>query len=145
MGLAMTNIVTALREDGRFSTFLKAMDAAGITNILSVEGPFTVFAPTDSAFAGIPENFLEDIMRDQERATDLLTAHIVPERLTGYDLMGRGSVETLQGSSIRVDASADRIYVDDAYVVSRDIDCSNGVIHAIDTVLLPEQAEAIPA
>lgn len=139
----MKNIIGTLQEEGRFSRLLELVRAAEIESILQGAGPFTLFAPTDAAFAGIPEQAMHDIVHSQERAVDLLTYHIVPERLTANDLMERSSVATLQGADLRVEASADRVMVNDAHVVAADIEAGNGVCHAIDTVLLAQPAEAV--
>ncbi len=139
----MKNIIETLQEEGRFAHLLDLVRAAGIESVLAGAGPFTLFAPTDAAFGGIPEQILHDIVHDRQRANDLLTYHILPERLTANDLMDLSSVATLQGENLRIEASADRVMVNDAHVVTADIECTNGVCHAVDTVLLPQPVEAV--
>ncbi len=139
----MKNIVETLQEEGRFERLLDLIRAAGTESVLAGAGPFTLFAPTDAAFGGIPDRILHDIVHDRQRAVDLLTYHIVPRRLTANDLMDLASVETLQGTDLMIEASADRVMVNDAHVVAADIDAANGVCHAIDTVLLAKPAEAV--
>ncbi|MDN7025988.1 fasciclin domain-containing protein [Methanoculleus sp. FWC-SCC1] len=139
----MQNIIDTLQDEGRFSRLLELVRAAEIESILQGAGPFTLFAPTDAAFGGIPEQVMHDIVHSRQRAADLLTYHIVPERLTANDLMERSAVATLQGADLRIEASADRVMVNDAHVVAADIEAGNGVCHAIDTVLLTQSAAQI--
>jgi uncharacterized surface protein with fasciclin (FAS1) repeats len=139
----MKNIVETALEDVRFSMLVTAIRAADLEDMLTSPGPFTVFAPTDSAFRGIPETLLKDILDDRQKIGALLSYHIVPEKLTANDLMGRRIVVSLQGGELRIKASADQVMVNDAHVVAADIECTNGICHAIDTVLLPRRTETI--
>jgi uncharacterized surface protein with fasciclin (FAS1) repeats len=142
MGKAMLNIIDTAKEDGRFSLLLEAIRAAGIENVLAAEGPFTVFAPTDRAFGRIPKPVFDDILSDRKKIADLLTYHVVAERLTANDLMGMDSVRTSHGDELSIEASADCVVVNDEQVIQADIECTNGIIHALDTVLVPRSAEA---
>jgi len=109
---------------------------ADLVDVLKGEGPFTVFAPTDAAFAKIPAKDLEALLADKEKLAAVLTYHVVPGKVMAADVAGLSSAETVQGQSLRIDTS-DGVRVDGARVVKTDVVASNGVIHVIDTVILP--------
>ena len=113
------------------------MQAAGLVDTLKGEGPFTVFAPTDEAFAKIPQADLEALLADKDKLTAVLTYHVVAGKVMAADVVSMTSAETVQGSSLTIDAT-DGVKVDNAAVTATDIKASNGVIHVIDTVLMPE-------
>jgi uncharacterized surface protein with fasciclin (FAS1) repeats len=121
---------------GSFDTLVTAVKAAGLVETLKGEGPFTVFAPTDEAFAKIPPADLEALLADQEQLRAVLTYHVVPGKVMAAEVVGLESARTVQGQSISIDAS-DGVRVDGARVVQTDLEASNGVIHVIDTVILP--------
>lgn len=132
-------IIDVAQEAGTFNTLLKALDAAELTAVLKGDGPFTVYAPTDDAFAKLPEGTLEEWLmpenRDQLRA--VLTYHVVASQVTASDATEMESTETLGGKVLNITSQDDRIMVNEANVVAADIEASNGIIHAIDTVLIP--------
>ncbi len=134
------DIVDTAVSAGSFNTLVTAVKAAGLVDTLKGEGPFTVFAPTDEAFAKLPagtvEALLEPTNRDQLVA--ILTYHVVPGRIMASDIAGQEtSVKTVQGQSIAVNAM-DGVWVDAANVIGADVEASNGVIHVIDSVIMPK-------
>ena len=122
---------------GSFNTLVTAVKAADLVDTLKGDGPFTVFAPTDDAFAKIPADKLQALLKDQEALTKVLTYHVGPGKVMARDVIKTDSAKTVQGQSIRI-SKADGVSVDNAKVVKTDIETSNGVIHVIDTVILPE-------
>lgn len=128
---------TAVAADN-FTTLIKAVEAAGLVKTLKGEGPFTVFAPTDEAFAKIPEETLNGLLDDKEALTKVLTYHVVPGKVMATDVVGMDSAATVQGQSIDISTVDGTVMVDDAKVVQTDIEASNGVIHVIDSVIMPE-------
>jgi uncharacterized surface protein with fasciclin (FAS1) repeats len=130
-----TIVETAIAA-GSFETLVAAVKAAGLVDVLSGEGPFTVFAPTDEAFAKLPEGTIEALLADKEKLTAVLTYHVVPGKVKAKDVMKLTSAKTVQGKELTIDTS-DGVKVDNATVVKADIEASNGVIHVIDTVLIP--------
>lgn len=124
---------------GNFSTLVKAVQEAGLVDTLKGEGPFTVFAPTDEAFAKIPADQLQALLADKEALTAVLTYHVVPGKVLSDDLVALDSATTVQGSDIDIDVS-NGVRVDSAKVVSADIVASNGIIHVIDTVIMPQSS-----
>ena len=138
---AAADIVETASEAGSFQTLLTAVEAAGLVETLKGEGPFTVFAPTDEAFAKLPEGTVEDLLKpeNQDQLKAILTYHVVPGKTMSSDIAGKAlEVETVQGETIAIDASDGAVMVDDATVVQADIETDNGVIHVIDTVLMPQ-------
>ena len=124
---------------GSFNTLVAAIQAAGLVETLAEGGPFTVFAPTDEAFAQIPEADLQALLANKEMLTQVLLYHVVAGEVPASAVMGITSAETVQGSDVSVKITADgKVMLNDATVVSTDIEASNGIIHVIDTVLLPE-------
>ena len=123
---------------GDFNTLVAAVTAAGLVETLQGEGPFTVFAPTDAAFAALPEGTVEALLEDPEGAlTDILLYHVVAGEVMSGDLSDGMTAETVQGSSITVGIVDGVVTIDGATVVAADIEASNGVIHVIDAVILP--------
>ena len=138
---AAADIVETASEAGSFQTLLTAAEAAGLVDTLKSDGPFTVFAPTDEAFAKLPEGTVEDLLKpeNQDQLKAILTYHVVPGKTMSSDIAGKElEVETVQGETIAIDASDGTVMVDDATVVQADIETDNGVIHVIDTVLMPQ-------
>lgn len=126
-------------NDGRFTTLVAALDAAGLVDTLSNDGPFTVFAPTDDAFAKLPAGTVEALLNDIPTLTDILLYHVVSGEVNAETVMtldGK-SVETLSGDSVVVKIDMGKVYINDAQVIITDIAASNGVIHVVDTVILP--------
>jgi uncharacterized surface protein with fasciclin (FAS1) repeats len=132
------NIVEIASSAGSFNTLVTAVKAAGLVETLSGEGPFTVFAPTDEAFAQIPQDQLEALLADKEALTAVLTYHVVPGKVMASDVVGLTSAETVNGQSLNIHVMDGKVMIDDAQVVTTDIEATNGVIHVIDKVILPE-------
>jgi uncharacterized surface protein with fasciclin (FAS1) repeats len=130
------NIVETAREAGSFTTLVAAVEAAGLAGTLAEGGPFTVFAPTDEAFAKLPAGAVESLLADPAKLTDVLTYHVVPGRVTASDAAGLASAPTVQGSDLPISTDGG-VHVGDASVVSADIEAGNGLIHVIDRVLVP--------
>lgn len=130
------NIVETAREAGSFTTLLAAVDAAGLGETLASTGPFTVFAPSDEAFAQLPEGTVESLLEDTAKLTDVLTYHVVPGRVTAAEVVHLAAAPTVQGGELPI-SIAGGVHVGGASVVSADIEASNGLIHVIDRVLLP--------
>ena len=131
------DIVDTAIAAGQFNTLAKALTAAGLVETLKGDGPFTVFAPTDDAFAKLPKGTLESLLADKEKLTAILTYHVVPGKVLAADVVKLESAKTVQGSSVTIDTS-NGVKVDGANVVKTDIMTSNGVIHVIDSVILPK-------
>ncbi len=132
------DIVETAQGAGDFSTLLAAAEAAGLVETLKGEGPFTVFAPTDAAFEALPEGTVESLLMPENKAqlTSILTYHVVPGKVMSGDLTDGMTATTVEGGDITIDLG-DGVMVNDANVVSADIEASNGVIHVIDKVIMP--------
>ncbi|MBK5926104.1 fasciclin domain-containing protein [Rhodobaculum claviforme] len=140
VALARTGtIVDVAAGNPDFSTLVTAVQAAGLVETLQGPGPFTVFAPTDAAFAALPAGTLEGLLEDTEALTAILTYHVVPGLMTAEFLTGqRGRIEMVNGGFIHMDATGDGVRINrSASVTAADVQASNGVIHVIDRVLLP--------
>jgi uncharacterized surface protein with fasciclin (FAS1) repeats len=132
----MKSIIETAIEAGSFSTLATALTAAGLIETLSGEGPFTVFAPTDEAFAKIPAETLTAVFADKDKLTAILTYHVVAGKVLAADVVKLDKATTLQGTDVTIDAS-NGVKINDATVVTADVEATNGVIHVIDTVLMP--------
>ncbi|MCK2183752.1 fasciclin domain-containing protein [Halomonas getboli] len=134
------DIVDTAVEAGQFETLVAAVKAAGLVETLKGEGPFTVFAPTDEAFAALPEGTVDELLKPENRdtLTAVLTYHVVPGRIMAEDAMAADSASTVQGQDISITTMDGQVMVNDATVIQPDIEASNGVIHVIDGVLMPE-------
>ncbi len=131
------DIVAVAQQVGSFGTLVTALGAADLVETLQGPGPFTVFAPTDAAFAKIPAEQLNALLADKDQLRAVLTYHVVPGKVPAADVVKLDSVKTVQGSAVTIDAS-DGVRVDGARVTTADVPASNGVIHVIDTVILPK-------
>jgi len=131
------DIVDTAVKAGSFKTLATALEAAGLVKTLKGDGPFTVFAPTDEAFAKLPKGTVEALLKDKEKLTAVLTYHVVSGKVKAADVVKLRTAKTVQGQSVKIDAT-EGVKIDNAKVVKADIDCTNGVIHVIDTVLLPK-------
>ncbi|NIR28395.1 MAG: fasciclin domain-containing protein [Gammaproteobacteria bacterium] len=131
------DIVDTAVAAGSFNTLVTAVKEADLVETLKGEGPFTVFAPTDDAFAKIPQDQLDALLADKDALRKVLTYHVVPGKVTAADVVKMRSVKTVEGQSISIKAGSD-VMVDDARVVKTDVMASNGVIHVIDTVIMPK-------
>jgi uncharacterized surface protein with fasciclin (FAS1) repeats len=134
------DIVVVATDAGVFGTLLKAATAAGLVETLQSEGPFTVFAPTDEAFAALPEGTLEALLADPEALKKVLLYHVVEGKITSDQIVGMTTATSVEGSPIAISVKDDTVYLNDsAKVVTADVMASNGVIHIIDAVLLPPE------
>jgi uncharacterized surface protein with fasciclin (FAS1) repeats len=133
---AAADIVDTAVSAGQFNTLVKAVQAAGLVDTLKGKGPFTVFAPTDAAFAKLPAGTLEALLADKQKLAQVLTYHVVPGKVTAADVKP-GSVQTVQGQFLSLQADKSGVTVNSAKVVKADVMADNGVIHVIDTVVLP--------
>ena len=130
------DIVETAVAAGSFKTLVTAVQAAGLVDTLKGPGPFTVFAPTDEAFAKIPKATLDALLKDKAALTKVLTYHVVPGKVMAKDVKA-GKVKTVQGGEITISTTGG-VMVDNAKVVATDVEASNGVIHVIDTVIMPK-------
>jgi uncharacterized surface protein with fasciclin (FAS1) repeats len=131
------DIVDTAVAAGSFKTLATALEAAGLIETLKGEGPFTVFAPTDEAFAKIPEADLKALLADKEKLTKVLTYHVVAGKVMAADVVKLKEAKTVEGGSVTIDTS-DGVKVDGAKVIKTDVMATNGVIHVIDTVIMPK-------
>ncbi len=132
------DIVDTAVGAGSFNTLVTAVKEAGLVETLKGAGPFTVFAPTDEAFAKIPKATLEGLLKDKEALKKVLLYHVVSGKVMAADVVKIKSAKTVQGSSAKVTVKGDKVMIDNASVVKTDIACTNGVIHVIDTVIMPK-------
>lgn len=135
---AKKDIVDTAVAAGNFETLVAAVSAAGLVDTLKGDGPFTVFAPTDEAFAALPEGTVEGLLEDIPTLTKILTYHVVPGKVMSTDLTDGMTATTVEGGTITIDLG-DGVKINNASVTAADIETSNGVIHVIDTVLLPAE------
>ena len=143
-----TNVLAAAKKDivdtavaaGDFKTLAAALQAAGLVDTLKGPGPFTVFAPTDEAFAKLPAGTVEELLKpeNKEKLVAILTYHVVPGRVMAKDVMNLSTAKTVNGKSVTITQQNGVVMVDNAKVIQTDIAASNGVIHVIDSVLLPQ-------
>lgn len=139
------SVVAVLRTDGRFTTLLSALDAAGLTAVLEAQPAVSIFAPTDEAFAAVPEAERTRLMdpANREELRSLLLYHVIAADVQSSQIAGaRGGVPTAGGAQVQLDGTGDAIKIDDATVVTADIDASNGAVFAIDKVLMPSASQA---
>ena len=134
------DIVDTAVSAGQFTTLVTAVKAAGLVDTLKGAGPFTVFAPTDAAFAKLPKGTVEELLKPENKAklTAILTYHVVPGKVLAADVAKVKDAKTVQGQAVTVAATGGKVTIDRAQVVKADVAASNGVIHAIDTVLMPK-------
>ena len=132
------NIVETAMAAGSFNTLVTAVQAAGLVETLSGEGPFTVFAPTDEAFAQIPADQLSALLADKEALTAVLTYHVVAGKVMAEDVVKLSSATTVNGQDVDIKVWDGAVMIDDAQVTTADIDTTNGVIHVINKVILPK-------
>jgi uncharacterized surface protein with fasciclin (FAS1) repeats len=147
--LAVTSFATAAEKDivdtavgaGDFKTLVTAVKAAGLVDTLKGKGPFTVFAPTDEAFAKLPKGTVESLLKpeNKEKLQAVLKYHVVPGNVKAADVVKLKEAETAQGQAVKITVKDKKVMVDNANVVKTDIECSNGVIHVIDAVILPKE------
>ncbi len=123
-----------------FTTLVAALKSADLVEALSGTGPFTVFAPTDDAFAKLPAGTIDSLLKpeNKEQLTQILTYHVVPGRVDAATVVGLPNAKTLGGQSVDIRVDGSTVMINDARVVQADIECANGIIHVVDTVLLPK-------
>jgi uncharacterized surface protein with fasciclin (FAS1) repeats len=138
----MADIVDTAVAAGNFKTLVTAVKAAGLVDTLKSKGPFTVFAPTDDAFAKLPKGTVEGLLKDIPKLKSVLTYHVVPGKVMAADVVKLKTAKTVQGQDIKIDASKWHLHknvkINDANVIKADIATDNGVIHVIDKVILPK-------
>jgi uncharacterized surface protein with fasciclin (FAS1) repeats len=132
------DIVETAVAAGSFTTLAKALEAAGLVDTLKGAGPFTVFAPTDEAFAKLPAGTLEALLKDKAKLKSILLYHVVAGKVMAKDVVGLKSAKSVQGSGIKVTAANGKVRVNNANVIKTDVAASNGIIHVIDTVIMPK-------
>jgi uncharacterized surface protein with fasciclin (FAS1) repeats len=135
---ALGTIVDAAVANGSFKTLVAAVKAAGLVETLQGEGPYTVFAPTDDAFAKLPAGTVESLLGDPDALREVLLYHVVPGKVPASDVVSLSSAKTAQGSMVDIQVRDGAVQVDEASVIATDIETSNGIIHVIDTVIIPE-------
>ncbi|WP_017298027.1 fasciclin domain-containing protein [Nodosilinea nodulosa] len=132
----MANIVDTAVSAGSFNTLVAAVKAAGLVDTLKGTGPFTVFAPTDDAFAKLPTGTVDALLKDVPKLKKILTYHVVSGKVMAADVTKMTSATTVEGSDVKIDAS-EGVKINDSTVTTADVAADNGVIHIIDTVLMP--------
>ena len=135
--------IAEIAVDGGFNTLVTALDAAGLVETLSGEGAFTVFAPTDEAFAALPDGMLEDLLADPNALKQILLYHVVGDVVMAETVVTLDNAETLEGSTVAIEVVDGNVFLNDSQVTSTDIEASNGVVHVIDKVLVPEMEDAV--
>lgn len=137
---ASKDIVDTAVAAGSFKTLATALQAAGLVDTLKGKGPFTVFAPTDEAFAKLPAGTVDDLLKpeNKEKLVAILTYHVVPGKVLAAQVTKMNSAKTVNGQFLAISVNGDTVMVDNAKVIKTDILCSNGVIHVIDSVMLPK-------
>lgn len=134
---APKDIVDIAVADGRFTTLVAAVQAAGLVDTLKGAGPFTVFAPTDEAFAKLPAGTVEGLLKDTAKLKDILLYHVVAGKVMAADVVKLTSADTVLGQPVAIKVEGGKVMINEATVIITDIEASNGVIHVIDTVILP--------
>ena len=135
--------IAEIAVDGGFNTLVAALEAADLVETLSGEGTFTVFAPTDEAFAALPDGMLEDLLADPNALKQILLYHVVGDVVMAETVVTLDNAETLEGSTVAIEVVDGNVFLNDSQVTSTDIEASNGVVHVIDKVLVPEMEEAV--
>ena len=141
----LNDIVDTAVADGRFTTLVAGLQAAELVETLKGEGPFTVFAPTDEAFAALPAGTLDELLKPENKQslTDILLYHVVPGNVMAADVAGMTSATTVLGEDVAIKVDMGDVYINDAKVIVTDIQTSNGIIHVLDAVIMPAMDEAI--
>ena len=132
------DIVATAQANGSFKTLVKALTAADLVKVLQGKGPFTVFAPTDAAFAKLPAGALDGLLKDKKKLSSVLTYHVVAGSHKAAEVKKGVALKTVQGGPVQPKLEGSTVLINGAKVVTADIQCSNGVIHVIDTVLMPK-------
>jgi uncharacterized surface protein with fasciclin (FAS1) repeats len=132
----LKNLIETAINAGKFKTLIIALREAGLYDILSSEGPYTIFAPTDEAFSKLPDKTIDNLLKDKERLTDILTYHVIANRVFSKDVTSLQKANTINGKQVKI-KTGNNVKIDNARIIKSDIKCTNGVIHIIDEVLLP--------
>jgi uncharacterized surface protein with fasciclin (FAS1) repeats len=137
---AQLDVLETAVSSGSFETLAAALEAANLADTLKGAGPFTVFAPTDEAFAKLPRGLVKILLQpdSKDKLTAILTYHVLPERVTAEEIVHLSSAKTLNGEPLQITANQGHVQVNQSRLISADILCSNGIIHVIDSVLIPE-------
>ncbi|HHF2857886.1 fasciclin domain-containing protein [Vibrio diabolicus] len=139
-GMMKADIVDVATENGSFNTLVAAVKAADLVDTLKGEGPFTVFAPTDDAFAKLPDGTVDMLLmpENKDKLVSILTYHVVPGKVMAADVVKLDKAATVQGQDVMIKTMGDKVMVNDANVMATDVKAKNGVIHVIDTVIMPK-------
>ncbi|QIS00717.1 fasciclin domain-containing protein [Vibrio diabolicus] len=139
-GMMKADIVDVATENGSFNTLVAAVKAADLVDTLKGEGPFTVFAPTDDAFAKLPDGTVDMLLMPEkkDKLVSILTYHVVPGKVMAADVVKLDKATTVQGQDVMIKTMGDKVMVNDANVMATDVKAKNGVIHVIDTVIMPK-------
>ncbi|UDY84703.1 fasciclin domain-containing protein [Vibrio diabolicus] len=139
-GMMKADIVDVATENGSFNTLVAAVKAADLVDTLKGEGPFTVFAPTDDAFAKLPDGTVDMLLmpENKDKLVSILTYHVVPGKVMAADVVKLDKAATVQGQYVMIKTMGDKVMVNDANVMATDVKAKNGVIHVIDTVIMPK-------
>jgi uncharacterized surface protein with fasciclin (FAS1) repeats len=135
--VSTANLVETADSAGNFTTLLAAAQASGLASILADGGPYTVFAPTDEAFKKLPAGTVDTLLKNPDQLREVLLYHVVPGKVLAADVVSLDSAKTAQGSDVAIQVANGGVMVNNASVIATDIEASNGVIHVIDTVILP--------
>jgi uncharacterized surface protein with fasciclin (FAS1) repeats len=137
----VVDIVETAIESGKFKTLVTALKAADLVKTLKGKGPFTVFAPSDEAFAKLPEGVLAELLKpeSQKKLAGILTYHVVPQSLMASDVSKLKKIKTVQGTEVMIEVKDGKVLVNKSTIVGTDIKCTNGVIHVVDAVLIPKE------
>jgi uncharacterized surface protein with fasciclin (FAS1) repeats len=133
----LKNLIETAIDAGNFKILINAIQEAGLFETLSTDGPYTIFAPTDEAFSKLPAGTLENLIHDKEKLTDLLTYHVLPNKVMAAQVSNLKTADTVNGKKLTIKTSSD-LKIDSAKVIKTNIKCTNGIIHVIDEVLLPK-------
>lgn len=140
-GASAADIVDTAVAAGDFTTLVKAVKAAGLAETLKGAGPYTVFAPTDEAFAKLPPGALDGLLKDTDKLKKVLLYHVVSGKVMAADVTTMKMAKSVEGAPIKISAKGEKVMVDKANVVKTDIACDNGVIHVIDAVMMPKMSK----
>ncbi len=133
----MKNLVQTAIAEGNFKTLIRVIQETGLVDILSVEGPFTIFAPTDQAFAKLPKGTMEKLLKDKEKLTEILTYHVILDRVMVKQVLTIRKANTVNGKDLSINIK-NGVKIDKANIIKTDIECINGILHIIDEVLIPK-------
>lgn len=133
----MKNLVQTAIAEGNFKTLIRVIQETGLIDILSIEGPFTIFAPTDQAFAKLPKGTMEKLLKDKEKLTEILTYHVILDRVMVKQVLKIRKANTVNGKDLSINIK-NGVKIDKANIIKTDIECINGILHIIDEVLIPK-------